>query len=154
MRQQHIDAYLILTHDDYFYFFGEDRVQPRAILPAGRPPIIVTFRGEEAEVRERLAADDVRVFGSVAQQMKDIVEIMRELGGPQGGPTVGVQMGFFTPAFLLALFQKLNPPKRSTPCARPAATGRPPRSMSTPGCGRAGSTARRRANRFTQASWW
>ena len=112
MRQQHIDAYLILTHDDYFYFFGEDRVQPRAILPAGRPPIIVTFRGEEAEVRERLAADDVRVFGSVAQQMKDVVEIMRELAGPQGGPTVGVQMGFFTPAFLLALFQKLNPQVR------------------------------------------
>jgi len=109
MRQHDIDAYLILTHDDYRYFFGEDRFQPRAILPAGRPPIIVTFRGEEAEVRENLAADDVRIFGSVAQQMKDVVEVMRELAGPTGGPTVGVQMGFFTPAFLLTLFQKLNP---------------------------------------------
>ena len=84
MRQHGIDAYLILTHDDYFYFFGEDRVQPRAILPAAGPPILVTFRGEEAEVRERLAAADVRIFGSVAQQMKDVVEVMRELGGPQG----------------------------------------------------------------------
>ena len=112
MRQHHIDAYLILTHDDYRYFFGEDRFQPRAILPAMGPPIVVTFRGEEAEVRAQLGAPDVRVFGSVAQQMKDVVEIMRELGGPQGGPTVGVQMGFFTPAFLLALFQKLNPQVR------------------------------------------
>jgi len=109
MRQHDIDAYLILTHDDYIYFFGEDRFQPRAIIPAGRPPIIVTFRGEEAEVREGLAADDVRIFGSVAQQMKDVVEVMRELAGTKRGPTVGVQMGFFTPAFLLTLFQKLNP---------------------------------------------
>lgn len=49
MRQHKIDAYLILTHDDYRYFFGEDRFQPRGILPAVGPPIIVTFRGEEAE---------------------------------------------------------------------------------------------------------
>jgi Xaa-Pro dipeptidase len=109
MRQHKIDAYLILTHDDYRYFFGEDRFQPRAVLPAGRPPIIVTFRGEEAEVRERLGARDVRIFGSVAQQMKDVVAVMRELAGGTEGPTVGVQMGFFTPAFLLTLFQKLNP---------------------------------------------
>ncbi len=109
LRAHHIDAYLILTHDDYRYFFGEDRFQPRAILPAGGPPILVTFRGEEAEVREALAGTDVRIFGSVAQQMKDVVEVMRALGGPQGGPTVGVQFGFFTPAFLVALFQKLNP---------------------------------------------
>ena len=25
MRDLGIDAYLILTHDDYIYFFGEDR---------------------------------------------------------------------------------------------------------------------------------
>ena len=112
MRAHHIDAYLILTHDDYRYFFGEDRFQPRAILPAMGPPIVVTFRGEEVEVREQLGAPDVRIFGSVAQQMKDVVEVMRALGGPQGGPTVGVQMGFFTPAFMLALFQKLNPQVR------------------------------------------
>ncbi len=109
MRQHQIDAYLILTHDDYRYFFGEDRFQPRAILPAAGPPIVVTFRGEEAEVREHLGAKDVRIFGSVAQQMKDVVGVMRELAGGAGGPTVGVQMGFFTPAFLLTLFQKLNP---------------------------------------------
>ena len=29
MRDQGFDAYLILTHDDYIYFFGEDRFQPR-----------------------------------------------------------------------------------------------------------------------------
>ena len=34
MREHGIDAYLVLTHDDYIYFFGEDRFQPRAIVPA------------------------------------------------------------------------------------------------------------------------
>ena len=29
MRAERIDAYLVLTHDDYVYFFGEDRFQPR-----------------------------------------------------------------------------------------------------------------------------
>ena len=49
MKQQGIDAYLILTHDDYIYFFGEDRYQPRAIIPAEGVPIVVTFSGEEDE---------------------------------------------------------------------------------------------------------
>ena len=43
MKQQGIDAYLILTHDDYIYFFGEDRYQPRAIIPAEGVPIVVSF---------------------------------------------------------------------------------------------------------------
>ena len=54
MRDQGFDAYLILTHDDYIYFFGEDRFQPRAIIPALGPPLVITFVGEEDEV-SRLA---------------------------------------------------------------------------------------------------
>ena len=38
MRERGIDAYLILTHDDYIYFFGEDRFQPApSFPPPGRP---------------------------------------------------------------------------------------------------------------------
>ncbi len=109
MRERNIDAYLVLTHDDYLYFFGQVRVQPRAIVPAAGPPILVVFRGEEAEVREDLGADDVRIFGSVAHMMKDVVGVMRELAQGKSALTVGVQMGFFTPAFLLDLFQRNNP---------------------------------------------
>jgi Xaa-Pro aminopeptidase len=109
MREHNIDAYLVLTHDDYLYFFGEARFQPRAIIPATGSPILVVFRGEEAEVREHLGADDVRIFGSVAHMMKDVVGVMRELVQGKSGLTVGVQMGFFTPAFLLDLFQRNNP---------------------------------------------
>ncbi len=111
MREQGIDAYLILTHDDYIYFFGEDRFQPRAIIPAMGPPIIVTFIGEEAEVKASLGVEDVKVFGTVGQQIKDVVGVMREMagGGGKDSMTVGVQMWFGTPAFLLNLFQRANP---------------------------------------------
>ncbi len=109
MQQQGIDAYLILTHDDYIYFFGEDRYQPRAIVPARGMPIIVTFTGEEDEVRESLGVEDVRIFGSVGQQIKDVVQVMRQMKGQKETLTIGVQMWFSTPAFLLNLFQKANP---------------------------------------------
>ena len=109
MRDRGIDAYLILTHDDYIYFFGEDRFQPRAVIPAFGPPIVVTFQGEEAEVRESMGVDDVKIFGTVGQQIKDVVGTMRGMTGGKESMTVGVQMWFNTPAFLLNLFQRANP---------------------------------------------
>ena len=109
MREQGIDAYLILTHDDYIYFFGEDRFQPRAVVPADGPPVVVTFVGEEEEVRQSLGIDDVKIFGTVGQQIRDVVGTMREMAGGKESMTVGVQMWFNTPAFLLNLFQRANP---------------------------------------------
>ncbi len=109
MRRNGIDAYLILTHDDYIYFFGEDRYQPRAVIPAAGTPIIITFRGEEDEIKENLGAEDVRIFGTVGQQIKEVVDLMRELRGDKPALTIGVQMWFSTPAFLLNVFQKANP---------------------------------------------
>ena len=109
MRERGIDAYLILTHDDYIYFFGEDRFQPRAVIPAAGPPIVVTFQGEEAEVRESIGVDDVKIFGTVGQQIKDVVGTMRDMTGGRESMTVGVQMWFNTPAFLLNLFQQRQP---------------------------------------------
>ena len=77
MQEQGIDAYMVLTHDDYIYFFGEDRFQPRAIIPAMGPAVIITFIGEEAEVKASLGVSDVKVFGTVGQQIKDVVGVMR-----------------------------------------------------------------------------
>ncbi len=109
MREEGIDAYLILTHDDYIYFFGEDRYQPRAVIPAAGMPMIITFRGEENEIIESLGVDDVRIFGTVGQQIKEVVELMRQMKGDKPSLTIGVQMWFSTPAFLLNTFQKANP---------------------------------------------
>jgi Xaa-Pro aminopeptidase len=115
MRMLGIDAFLIITHDDYIYFLGEDRYQPRAIIPASGPPIVVCFRGEADEITRALGVSDVRVFQTVGQQIKDVVDVMRGLflgvfgGVPDRKVRVGVRMGFSTPAFLLNLFQKANP---------------------------------------------
>ena len=109
MQDQGFDAYLVLTHDDYIYFFGEDRFQPRAIIPAMGPPLVVTFVGEEDEVKESLGIEDVRVFGTVGQQIKDVVGVMRQMAVEKESMKIGVQMWFSTPAFLLDLFQRANP---------------------------------------------
>ena len=110
MQANGLDALLILTHDDYIYFFGEDRFQPRAVIPQKGPPIIICSRGEEKEIREGLGTQDVRVFATVGQQMHDVVGIMQDLQSSLGRPpTVGVQFWFETPAVLLQLFQQVNP---------------------------------------------
>ncbi|MCA9482243.1 MAG: aminopeptidase P family protein [Nitrospina sp.] len=109
MKAQNIDAYMILTHDDYTYLFGEDRSQPRAIIPAEGQPLIVTFKAEEKEIKEMMQAHDVRIMSSVGEQIKDVVGVMKTLKGDREHITVGVQMWFSTPAFLLNMFQKANP---------------------------------------------
>jgi hypothetical protein len=68
MREQGIDGYLVLTHDDYVYFFGEDRIQPRAIVPCQGQPIIVAFQGEAEDIRRQLGVEDVRVFAKGVRQ--------------------------------------------------------------------------------------
>lgn len=109
MQKNGIDAYMIMTHDDYNFFFGDVRHQPRAILPAVGDPIIIAFRGEKEEIQQALDNVDVRVFSTVGQQMKDVVVAMNEIKGDKPSMTVGFQMLFGTPAFLIDLFSKMNP---------------------------------------------
>ncbi len=130
MRDAGLLAIVVLNHDDYRYLFGEDRYQPRAIIPVEGPPTIIAFTGEEPELKAALEADaaagngqltaadgatgNVLVFGSVGGQIHDVVGMLHELAGrvgvPNGGrPKVGIQMWFDTPAFLVELFRKVNP---------------------------------------------
>ncbi|UCH87466.1 MAG: aminopeptidase P family protein [Dehalococcoidia bacterium] len=110
MQANDIDALLILTHDDYIYFFDEDRFQPRAIIPQKGPPVVICSRAEEREIRESLGAQEVRLFATVGQQMHEVVSIMQGLQSMLGRPpTIGVQFWFETPAVLLQLFQQANP---------------------------------------------
>ena len=53
--------------------------------------------------------DDVKIFGTVGQQIKDVVGTMRGMAGGRESMTVGVQMWFNTPAFLLNLFPTRQP---------------------------------------------
>lgn len=104
-----IDAYMIMTHDDYNYFLGEVRHQPRAILPARGAPIIIAFKGELEEIQRSLGIKDIRTFTSVGQQMKAVVKAMQEIKGDKPELIVGFQLLFGTPAFLVDLFRQLNP---------------------------------------------
>ena len=37
MREQGLIAIVVMNHDDYRYLFGEDRTQPRALIPFQGP---------------------------------------------------------------------------------------------------------------------
>ena len=117
MREQGLIALVVMNHDDYRYFFGTDRSQPRALIPFQGPPELIAFTGEEPELKAALAKGEVRVFGSVGGQIHDVVGRLRELASADpfgavaagGRPRVGMQMWFHTPAFLVDLFRQVNP---------------------------------------------
>jgi Xaa-Pro dipeptidase len=123
MREHGLVAIVVLNHDDYRYLFGEDRAQPRAVIPFEGPPEIIAFTGEEPDLQAELGAaakeGRIRVFRSVGGQINDVVGRIRELAaegktaglplGASGRPKVGLQMWFHTPAFLVDLFRQVNP---------------------------------------------
>ncbi|MBW2736806.1 MAG: aminopeptidase P family protein, partial [Deltaproteobacteria bacterium] len=118
MQEQGLLALMIMNHDDYQYFFGESRTQPRAILPAIGQPIIISFAVEEAELRDSLGEEGaVMIFSHVGEQISNVRKTFRkllegplcELMGTEGKPKIGMQMWFDTPAFLVEMFRRVNP---------------------------------------------
>lgn len=115
MREQGLVGIMVMNHDDYRYFFGCYRAQPRAIIPFQGPPMLITFRAEEPELRAGIGDLPVKIFTHVGEQIGDVVGAFRQVimaagGPPPGGkPKVGMQMWFHTPAFLVDLFRKANP---------------------------------------------
>jgi len=109
---------MIMNRDDFRYFFGDIRVQPRAIIPAFGDPVVISFKGEADEVQAALGDQSVKVFSHVGEQMSNVSKTFRALADEfpdkmkilNGEPIrVGMQMWFGTPAFLVDLFRKLNP---------------------------------------------
>ncbi len=115
MRDQGWLGIMIMNHDDYRYFFGRDWAQPRAIIPAEGPPILIAFAAEEPELRQYAAGAGVTVFAHVGEQMAGVISAFREIAHTLGSLSedrkalVGMQMWFDTPAFLVDLFRRLNP---------------------------------------------
>ncbi len=118
MREQGMIGIMIMNRDDFRYFFGDIRVQPRAIIPAYGDPVMISFKGEAEEIRATLGDQPVKVFSHVGEQMSNVNKTFRVLAKdfpekiqiPEGEPLkVGMQMWFGTPAFLVDLFRKLNP---------------------------------------------
>jgi Xaa-Pro aminopeptidase len=115
MSEQGWVGIMIMNHDDYRYFFGRDWAQPRAIIPRQGAPVLISFAGEEPELREYAQGSDVKVFTHVGEQMSEVIGAFREIHQQLNSTVeedkskVGMQMWFETPAFLVDLFRKLNP---------------------------------------------
>jgi len=115
MKKEGMLGIMIMNHDDFIYFFNDLRVQPRAIIPASGPPILIGFSAEEEELREEIGDKEIRVFSHIGEQISNVREVFKVLfEGPPPGmshqerPKVGMQMWFHTPAFLVDLFRKVN----------------------------------------------
>jgi Xaa-Pro aminopeptidase len=117
MINQGLAALMIMNHDDHRYFFGDTRVQPRAIIPVVGHPIFICFAAEEPELRQELGDEGVKVFTHVGEQIFSARDTFHRLfkapppgiSLPAGGKLrVGMQMWFATPAFLVDLFRKVN----------------------------------------------
>lgn len=117
MKEQGMIGIMVLNHDDYIYFFGDVRVQPRAIVPASGPPIFICFKAEEPELKKEIGDENIKVFSHVGEQISDVRKTFQSLfNGPPPGvtrpentrPKVGMQMWFHTPAFLVDMFRNVN----------------------------------------------
>jgi len=115
MKKEGMLGIMIMNHDDFIYFFNDLRVQPRAIIPASGPPILIGFSAEEEELRDQIGNKEIRVFSHIGEQISNVREVFQALfEGPPPGmshqerPKVGMQMWFHTPAFLVDLFRKVN----------------------------------------------
>ena len=43
MQERDVDAFLILSLENYRYFSGDVRKQPRMIIPASGEPVVIVF---------------------------------------------------------------------------------------------------------------
>ncbi len=117
MREQGVAAIVVMNHDDYRWFFGIDRAQPRAIIPATGAPALIAFTAEEEELREITGGGPVLIWGSVGGQINNVVTRLREIAAATGRADaapgtrmrVAMQQWFDTPAFLVDMFRKVNP---------------------------------------------
>ena len=124
MKKNGMVGIMIMNHDDYRYFFGDIRVQPRAIIPASGQPIFIAFSAEEEEIRSQVKDENIKIFSHVGEQISDVRNVFHSLfNGPPPGITpppdgrlrIGMQMWFHTPAFLVDLFRKVNPQAELVP---------------------------------------
>jgi Xaa-Pro dipeptidase len=117
MREQGVAAIVVMNHDDYRWFFGIDRAQPRAIIPATGEPALIAFTAEEEELRTLLGGPEIMIWGSVGGQINDVVSRLRAIAAevtaaapaPPTHLRVAMQQWFETPAFLVDMFRKVNP---------------------------------------------
>jgi Xaa-Pro aminopeptidase len=107
MAEQEVDVFLVLTQDDYAYFIGETRRQPRALIPQQGKPVLLVFASEVEEARRNTGLDDIRPYRGLHEMMLAIIGFFKGLGVQT--PKVAIRMEFHTPHFLVERFKMANP---------------------------------------------
>ena len=69
MQTHDLIAIMIMNYDDYRYFFGEIRVQPRALIPAKGDPVLICFQSEEQELKDMVGNAPIKIFSRVGEQI-------------------------------------------------------------------------------------
>ncbi len=107
MDEQQVDALLVLSSEDYFYFTGDTRRQPRVLIPRKGEPTLFVFASEIQEAGTQTWISDIRGYRGLHEMMLGIISILKEMGLEK--PKVALEMEFATPYFLVERFKTANP---------------------------------------------
>ncbi|MEM2193145.1 MAG: Xaa-Pro peptidase family protein [Candidatus Methanomethylicia archaeon] len=105
MRDWGIDLLTVLDNENYQYFTGEFRRQPRLYIPIDGEPMILVFRGEFEDASRNTWVKNIHTYGSLHEMMKHVIEYIKQ----NNVKTVGFDYEFALPAFLLERFKMANP---------------------------------------------
>ncbi len=106
MRENEVDAMLILSLENYRYFTGDVRKQPRMLIPSENEPTPIVFESEREEV-ERRTGLQAKTYRSLPEMLSAVISFLNSL--EKDTPVVAVEMEFSTPAFLIERFRMANP---------------------------------------------
>ena len=105
MDKKDIDAIAILDLENYYYFTGDIRKQPRLYIPRLGEPLLIVFKGEEEEVTKSSWVKNIKTYTNMHEMMISVIEWIKE----NNIKTVGFNFEFSLPAFLIERFKLANP---------------------------------------------
>jgi len=105
MREWGIDLLAVLDNENYQYFTGEFRRQPRLYIPAEGEPMLLVFRGEAEEASKNVWIKNIVNYSNLHEMMMHVISYIKE----HNVKMVGFDHEFALPAFLLERFKMANP---------------------------------------------
>lgn len=106
MQENDVDALLVLSLENYRYFTGDVRKQPRMLIPSEGDPAPIVFEEEKEEVEKKTGLE-AKSYRSLPQMLSSVIGFLNAL--EKDTPVVAVEMEFSTPAFLIERFRMANP---------------------------------------------
>ncbi|MDZ7373611.1 MAG: Xaa-Pro peptidase family protein [candidate division KSB1 bacterium] len=107
MVEKDVDLFIIVTPENYLYFSGDVRRQPRMLIPASGDPALIVFASEVDEVRSSSWVPRILPYRALHEMMLNIIGEVSRLGKER--PRIGLEVGFHVPSFLVERFRISNP---------------------------------------------